>query len=82
MRKSSAHYKAAGAPKGEVVIVISPPAHTASSVTNEELDAALRDALSAFSLRDAVDAVAGSHSQPRRVVYARAIALKKALPKI
>ncbi|HCX14364.1 MAG TPA: 16S rRNA (cytidine(1402)-2'-O)-methyltransferase [Rhodospirillaceae bacterium] len=71
------HYEASGAPKGEVVIVISPPEHTAKSVTNEELDAALRDALSTFSLRDAVEAVAGSLSQPRRVVYARAIALKK-----
>lgn len=77
----AAHYEAAGAPKGEVVIVVGPPESTAPSVTDEDIDAALREALVSLSLRDAVDAVAGSLSQPRRAVYVRAIALQKILPK-
>ena len=73
----AAHYETAGAPKGEVVVVVGPPANEATSVTDEEVDTALRAALAIMSLRDAADAVAGSLSQPRRTVYARAIALQK-----
>jgi 16S rRNA (cytidine1402-2'-O)-methyltransferase len=73
----AAYYEKAGAPKGEVVIVVGPPAADAPSVTNDDVDTALRAALAVMSLRDAVDAVAGSLNQPRRIVYARAIAIQK-----
>jgi 16S rRNA (cytidine1402-2'-O)-methyltransferase len=68
----AAHYESAGAPKGEVVVVIGPAAEVADTVTDDEVDAALREALSSMSLRDAATAVAGALNQPRRAVYARA----------
>jgi 16S rRNA (cytidine1402-2'-O)-methyltransferase len=71
------HYEKAGAPKGEVVIAVGPPSGDAPTVTGEDIDAALGRALVSMSLRDAVDAVAGSLSMPRRAIYARAIDLQK-----
>ena len=41
----AAHYAAAGPPRGEVVLVIGPPAGQADEVALGEVDAALRDAL-------------------------------------
>lgn len=69
-----AHYAAAEAPKGEIVILIGPPA-AAVARSDEEIDAALRDALGSLSLRDAVAAVAAATATPRRRVYGRALAL-------
>jgi 16S rRNA (cytidine1402-2'-O)-methyltransferase len=72
------HYADAGAPKGEVVIVVGPPAsHEAGTGADAaaELDAALNVALKAMSLRDAAAAVATATGLPRRQVYARALAL-------
>jgi len=70
----AAHYAAAGPPKGEVVIVVGPPA--AAPVTGEaELDTALRRALAGASLRDAAAAVATATGLPKRQVYSRAVAL-------
>ena len=72
------HYAAAGPPKGEVVIVVGPPASAPfrddaqAAVT---LDDMLRDALAGASLRDAAAAVAIASGLPRRAVYARALAL-------
>ena len=72
----AAHYAAAGAPKGEVVIVVAPPAETRPEVSEAELDARLREALStAGSLRDAVAAVTAATGLPRQRVYTRALAL-------
>lgn len=59
-------------PKGEIVLVIAPPAPRA--IGTVEIDAALATALSGGgTLRDAVDAVARDLGAPRRVVYARAL---------
>lgn len=77
LSKLAAHYEEAGAPKGEVVIIVAPPKNDAPTVTNVDIDAALQNALSTMSLRDAVDAVAGSLKMPRRAVYTRAIDLQK-----
>jgi 16S rRNA (cytidine1402-2'-O)-methyltransferase len=73
------HYAEAGAPLGEVVVVIGPPggARLAGEAADAATDAALRQALGRMSLRDAVDAVAATTGQPRRAVYARALALGK-----
>ena len=71
----AAHYAEAGPPKGEVVVVVGPPA--AAAVTGEaELDAALTRALTGASLRDAAAAVALATGLPKRQVYARAVALQ------
>jgi 16S rRNA (cytidine1402-2'-O)-methyltransferase len=74
----AAHYGAAGPPKGEVVVVIGPPAtaprqDAASGAA--ALDDMLREALAGASLRDAAAAVAIASGLPRRAVYARALAL-------
>ncbi|MBI4184316.1 MAG: 16S rRNA (cytidine(1402)-2'-O)-methyltransferase [Proteobacteria bacterium] len=68
------HYAAAGPPKGEVVVVVGPPA--APEPEDEgALDARLMAALAGMSVRDAAKAVAEATGRPRREVYARALAL-------
>lgn len=69
-----AHYAATEPPKGEIVILVGPPV-AAVETSDDEIDAALREAMASLSLRDAVTAVATATSAPRRRVYARALAL-------
>ncbi len=70
----AAHYAVAGAPKGEVVIVVGAPGKEAPTV---DVDGLLLDALREMSLRDAAAAVSEASGQPRRKVYARALELSK-----
>jgi 16S rRNA (cytidine1402-2'-O)-methyltransferase len=76
LRALADHYAAAGAPKGEVVIVIGPP-DAAAAPDEAEIDRLLAAALARESLRDAVDAVTAATGQPRRDIYARALRLTK-----
>lgn len=69
----AAHYEKAGAPKGEIVVVIAPPA--VAVISASDLDAKLADALAQGSVKDAVAAVARDTGLARREVYARALAL-------
>ena len=69
----AAHYAAAGAPRGEVVVVVGPAA--ATSGASGGVDALLTEALSRASLRDAVDEVTASTGLQRRQVYKRALEL-------
>jgi len=69
----AAHYAAAGAPKGEVVIVIGPPAET--EVRADQLDEALTKALAVLSLKEAVASVTYTTGLKRKRVYARALEL-------
>ena len=69
----AAEYAAAPEPRGEVVVLVGPPAAQAAS--GEALDAALAGALPGRSVRDAAEAVAAELGLPRRQVYARALAL-------
>jgi 16S rRNA (cytidine1402-2'-O)-methyltransferase len=68
------HYAQAGPPKGEVVVVIGPPAKVAAP-DEGAIDTALSEALGRASLRDAVEEVSAATGAPRRLVYARALAL-------
>src|SRR6185312_4606719 len=68
----AAHYAATEPPKGEIVIVVGPPAAT-EDASDAAIDDALRTALAQASLRDAVAAVAAALAAPRRRVYARAL---------
>jgi 16S rRNA (cytidine1402-2'-O)-methyltransferase len=62
------------APKGEVVVVIGPPAEeTAAPV---DVDAALAEALARLSPADAAREVAAATGLARRELYGRALALK------
>lgn len=71
------HYRDAGPPKGEIVVMIGPPLPRAAA-TPEDVDTLLAAALVTSTLREAVDAVVAATGQPRRMVYARALALKAA----
>ncbi|WP_420345919.1 16S rRNA (cytidine(1402)-2'-O)-methyltransferase [Pelagibius sp.] len=70
------HYAGAGAPRGEIVVVIAPPDEQAEAQAFD-LDAALRGALQQASLRDAAASVAAASGLPKRRVYARALELAK-----
>ncbi|NWG46012.1 MAG: 16S rRNA (cytidine(1402)-2'-O)-methyltransferase [Alphaproteobacteria bacterium] len=61
--------------KGEIVLVIAPPAKAAPAGA-DALDAALGLALSSMSLKEAASHVAARLGLPRRTVYARALALR------
>lgn len=71
----AAHYEKAGAPKGEIVIVVAPPDPDANKISLDELDARLKQALKRGSLKDAVAEVSDETGMKKREVYARALAL-------
>ena len=75
LEELAAHFAKAGAPKGEIVLVIAPPDDRAPAVSSEELDARLKRALARGSLKDAVAEVTDETGVSRREVYARALAL-------
>jgi 16S rRNA (cytidine1402-2'-O)-methyltransferase len=73
---SLAQAYAAGAEKrGEIVIVVAPPADEETSA--DDLDEMLRRALARVSVKDAVGEVALATGRPRREVYKRALELEK-----
>jgi 16S rRNA (cytidine1402-2'-O)-methyltransferase len=63
-------------PKGEVSIVVEPPHETAPDVGR--IDALLAQALDFMPVRSAADLLASALDVPRRMTYARALALKAA----
>lgn len=67
----AAHYAAAGAPKGEIVIVIGPP----DSEPGVDLDEALTDLLRTMSLRDAATEAARLAGVSRKQAYGRGLEL-------
>lgn len=72
----AAHYRAAGPPKGEIVVIVGPPAAGAPEAFDDDaLDASLNAALLTMSVKDASAAVAAATGRPRRLVYQRALAL-------
>jgi 16S rRNA (cytidine1402-2'-O)-methyltransferase len=71
----AAHYRAAGPPKGEIVVLVAPPASDAAALDEAALDKSLIAALATMSVKDASAAVAAATGQPRRLVYQRALAL-------
>jgi len=60
--------------RGEIVIVVAPPASGEQSI---DVDTLLRGALARVSLKDAVGEVALASGRPRREVYQRALELSK-----
>jgi 16S rRNA (cytidine1402-2'-O)-methyltransferase len=62
--------------RGEIVIVVAPPAAT-EQLSADELDTLLQQALTRLSVKEAVAEVAAVTGQPRRDVYQRALALAK-----
>lgn len=72
LSKLAAHY-AANEARGEITIVVGPPEQD----DIEDLDARLRSALASNSVKDAAALVATATGLPRKVVYARALALSR-----
>lgn len=68
------YYKESGPPKGEVTVVVAPPA---DDDAEPDVDRLLVEALKDLSLRDAVDRVVAETGVSRRHVYARALTLKR-----
>ena len=69
-----AAFYAANAARGEVSIVVGPP----EEADHEDLDGRLRAALDRNSVKDAAALVAAATGLPRKLVYARALALSAA----
>jgi len=69
------HYAKTGDPKGEVVIVVSPP--SAPAVADIDMESLLRMRLKTMSVRDAAAEVAKLAGAPRQEVYAKALSLKE-----
>jgi 16S rRNA (cytidine1402-2'-O)-methyltransferase len=70
----AAHYADAAQPKGEIVIVVGPPA-VVQAIAGDDLDEEIRKALASLSVKDASAAVAARTGLSRREIYARAIVL-------
>ncbi|HEY7576652.1 MAG TPA: SAM-dependent methyltransferase, partial [Acetobacteraceae bacterium] len=68
----AAHYRDHAA-RGEITVVVGPPEHD----DPEDLDGRLRAALAGNSVKDAASLVATATGLPRRLVYARALALSQ-----
>lgn len=68
----AAHY-ATHAARGEITLVVGPPAEEKGDA--EDLDGQLHRAMAGASLRDAAALVAAATGLPRKVVYARALEL-------
>ncbi len=75
LSEMAAHYASSARPRGEIVVVIGPPAEEAPE--SIDLDRHLAQALRLGSLKDAVAAVSAATGLPRRQVYERALALGK-----
>jgi 16S rRNA (cytidine1402-2'-O)-methyltransferase len=71
-----AAFYAANAARGEISIVVGPP----EEADHEDLDGRLRAALDRNSVKDAAALVAAATGLPRKLVYARALALSGAEP--
>jgi len=71
------HYADADDPRGEIVIVIAPPAEEMAQASENEVDEMLRQAFVRVSVKDAVSEVAGATGISRRDIYQRALALAK-----
>ena len=70
------HYRGAGAPRGEAVIIIGPP-EMAAAATASDVDLRLRALLAGHSLRDAVAQLAAETGIARRTLYERALAVQQ-----
>ncbi|MCW9032867.1 MAG: 16S rRNA (cytidine(1402)-2'-O)-methyltransferase [Rhodospirillales bacterium] len=75
LEELAAHYEEAGAPKGEIVIVVSSP--TEEESTEEDIDTMIIEALSMGSVKDAASMVAVATGIPKRVAYQRTLELAK-----
>mgnify|MGYP001795409360 CR=1 FL=1 len=74
LKSLAMHYAEAGAPKGEIVLLIGPPEETQFSAA--EIDEALTQALQSHSVKHAAAEIAAQFGLSKRDIYQRALALK------
>ncbi len=70
----AAHYETAGAPRGEVTLLVGPPREAEADTAR--LDAALKAALPFMPVKAAADMLAALTDGSRKAIYARALELK------
>ncbi|HKQ44649.1 MAG TPA: 16S rRNA (cytidine(1402)-2'-O)-methyltransferase [Rhizomicrobium sp.] len=70
----AAHYAKAGAPKGEVTLLVGGAAETRADMT--KIDSALKAALAFMPVKAAADMIANLTDGSRKQIYARALELK------
>lgn len=73
LRSLAVEYGAEAAPKGEIVVLVAPPADEQAIAGAEEIDDRLRAALQTLSVKDAASKVAADTGHKRREIYSRAI---------
>jgi 16S rRNA (cytidine1402-2'-O)-methyltransferase len=73
----AALYAAGEMARGEIVVLIGQGDGTSSAATEDVIDAKLRVALAATSLKEAVAQVAADTGLPRRKIYTRALELTR-----
>ena len=71
----AAHYESAGAPRGEVTLLVGPPAQASTDMA--KVDAALKAALAFMPVKPAAEMIAGLTGASRKALYDRALELKK-----
>jgi 16S rRNA (cytidine1402-2'-O)-methyltransferase len=75
LRELAAHYAQAGAPRGEVTLLIAPP-DAAAAPDSARIDAALKAALAFMPVKAAAEMIADFTDGSRKALYARALELK------
>lgn len=75
LRELAGHYAKAGAPKGEVTLLVAPPDASAAP-DSARIDAALKAALAFMPVKAAAEMIADLTDAPRKALYARALELK------
>ena len=70
----AAHYQKAGAPRGEVTLLVGPPAEAVTDTA--KVDAALQAALVFMPVKAAAEMIANLTGSHRRAIYDRALELK------
>jgi 16S rRNA (cytidine1402-2'-O)-methyltransferase len=74
LRELAAHYERAGAPRGEITLLVGPPVEAAAD--SAKVDAALKAALAFMPVKAAAEMIAGLTGTHRRRIYDRALELK------
>ncbi|HUC70128.1 MAG TPA: 16S rRNA (cytidine(1402)-2'-O)-methyltransferase [Stellaceae bacterium] len=72
----ASHYRNAGPPRGETVVVIGPP-EPRSPPDADEIDRRLRAAVAELGVRDAAAKLAAETGVPRSALYRRALAIRE-----
>ncbi len=73
----AAHYEEAGAPKGEIVIIVGPANEADNEPSPEDIDARLLDLINTHRTKDAADILARETGLKKRDLYNRALELAK-----